>query len=180
MLKWNITNKNKFLRRQCEMKEFWKMLEENESLLNLVTAIVCFVIIGIIALLCWIFGQVVRMNEEMKIRRYTPHTEEECRNVAKRIINLQQENQQLKEDKNQLEAKLGEANDIIDIEMELRDMWIEKYHKLRQVLDEIREYIESNKREASSHFNGKEYVFINYWLECDPNDLLQILDKVKK
>ena len=38
------------------MKEFWKVLEENESLLNLVTVIVCFVIIGIIALLCWIFG----------------------------------------------------------------------------------------------------------------------------
>ena len=43
------------------MKEFWKILEENESLLNLVTAGVCFAIIGIIALLCWIFGQVVRM-----------------------------------------------------------------------------------------------------------------------
>ena len=38
------------------MKEFWKILEENESLLNLVTAGVCFGIIGIIALLCWIFG----------------------------------------------------------------------------------------------------------------------------
>jgi hypothetical protein len=38
------------------MKEFWKMLEENESLLNLVTVIVCFAIIGIVALLCWIFG----------------------------------------------------------------------------------------------------------------------------
>jgi hypothetical protein len=38
------------------MKEFWKMLEENEGLLNLVTAGVCFTIIGIIALLCWIFG----------------------------------------------------------------------------------------------------------------------------
>lgn len=38
------------------MKKFWKMLEENESLLNLVTAGVCFVIIGIVALLCLIFG----------------------------------------------------------------------------------------------------------------------------
>ena len=28
------------------MKEFWKVLEENESLLNLVTAGVCFVIIA--------------------------------------------------------------------------------------------------------------------------------------
>ena len=38
------------------MKELWKVLEENEKLLNLVTASVCFVIIGIICLLCWIFG----------------------------------------------------------------------------------------------------------------------------
>ena len=38
------------------MKKFWKILEENESLLNLVTVIVCFAIIGIAALLCWIFG----------------------------------------------------------------------------------------------------------------------------
>lgn len=38
------------------MKELWKVLEENESLLNLVIAGVCFVIIGIVALLCWIFG----------------------------------------------------------------------------------------------------------------------------
>ena len=38
------------------MKEFWKILEENEKLLNLVTVIVCFGIIGIVALLCWIFG----------------------------------------------------------------------------------------------------------------------------
>ena len=38
------------------MKELWKVLEENESLLNLVTVGVCFGIIGIIALLCWIFG----------------------------------------------------------------------------------------------------------------------------
>ena len=38
------------------MKELWKVLEEDEKLLNLVTVIVCFVIIGIITLLCWIFG----------------------------------------------------------------------------------------------------------------------------
>lgn len=36
------------------MKKIWKVLEENESLLNLVTVIVCFTIIGIITLLCWI------------------------------------------------------------------------------------------------------------------------------
>lgn len=38
------------------MKKFWKTLEENESLLNLVTFGVCFAIIGIVTLLCWIFG----------------------------------------------------------------------------------------------------------------------------
>lgn len=38
------------------MKEFWKVLEENEKLLNLVAVIVCFGIIGIVALLCLIFG----------------------------------------------------------------------------------------------------------------------------
>lgn len=37
------------------MKEFWKTLEENESLLNLITVGVCFAIIVIVALLCWIF-----------------------------------------------------------------------------------------------------------------------------
>ena len=38
------------------MKELWKVLEENEKLLNLVTVGVCFGIIGIVTLLCWIFG----------------------------------------------------------------------------------------------------------------------------
>lgn len=38
------------------MKELWKVLEENEKLLNLITVGVCFAIIGIICLLCWIFG----------------------------------------------------------------------------------------------------------------------------
>ena len=38
------------------MKKFWEILEENESLLNLVTVGVCFAIIGIVALLCWILG----------------------------------------------------------------------------------------------------------------------------
>ena len=38
------------------MKELWKVLEANESLLNLVTVGVCFAIIGIVTLLCWIFG----------------------------------------------------------------------------------------------------------------------------
>ena len=108
------------------------------------------------------------MSEEMKIRRYTLHTEEECRIVAKRIIELQQENQQLKEDKNQLEAKLGEANDIIDIEMELRDFWITKYHEVRQVLDETREYIKEKERDGT------------LWTVKATDDLLQILDKVKE
>ena len=38
------------------MKEFWKILEENEVLLNLFTTIVCFAIIGVVAILCWLFG----------------------------------------------------------------------------------------------------------------------------
>ena len=79
---------------------------------------------------------------------------------------LQQENQQLKENNKSIMEEL------------LRVVGL--YNQQKSVLDEIREYIESNKRVTSSHFNGKEYVFINYWLECDPNDLLKILDKVKE
>ena len=37
------------------------------------------------------------------------------------------------------------------------------------------EYIENNKKETSSHFNGKEYVYRNFTLCCEPNDLLNIL-----
>ena len=38
------------------------------------------------------------------------------------------------------------------------------------------EYIENNKKETSSHFNGKEYVYRNFTLYCEPNDLLNILN----
>lgn len=38
------------------------------------------------------------------------------------------------------------------------------------------EYIENNKKETSSHFNGKEYVYRNFTLCCEPNDLLNILN----
>lgn len=68
------------------------------------------------------------MNEEMRIRRYTPHTEEECRNVAKRIINLQQENQELKEMQC---TYLGTGCK-------------RRIQLLESVLDEIREYITTN------------------------------------
>lgn len=39
------------------------------------------------------------------------------------------------------------------------------------------EYIENNKKETSSHFNGKEYVYRNFTLCCEPNDLLNILNE---
>ncbi len=39
-----------------KVKEFLKELEENEKLLNLVTVIICFGIIGIIVILNWLFG----------------------------------------------------------------------------------------------------------------------------
>ena len=38
------------------------------------------------------------------------------------------------------------------------------------------EYIENNKKETSSHFNGKEYLYRNFTLCCEPNDLLNILN----
>ena len=38
------------------IKEILKVLEEDEKILNLVIAIICFGIIGIIMLLCWLFG----------------------------------------------------------------------------------------------------------------------------
>ena len=79
---------------------------------------------------------------------------------------LYQENRQLKEDKNQLEAKLGEANNIIDIEMELRDFWINKYHELRQVLDEIRKVL-------NNQMDYREFVDV-------VNAIEEILDKVKE
>mgnify|MGYP003297487431 FL=1 len=93
-------------------------------------------------------------------------------NLNEKYQKLKQDNQQLKEDKNQLEAKLGEANDIIDIEMELRDFWITKYHEVRQVLDEIREYIKYNA--TSNYFDADTNMFRR------EVDILQILDKVKE
>lgn len=38
------------------IKKFWKILEENEKLLNLFTAIVCFGIIGVTGFICWLLG----------------------------------------------------------------------------------------------------------------------------
>lgn len=38
------------------IKEFLKVLEEDEKLLNLITVIICFGIIGIIMLFCGLFG----------------------------------------------------------------------------------------------------------------------------
>ena len=92
--------------------------------------------------------------------------------LAEYIKNLQQENQELKE-------QLDKATRVALSEQRWASKCEDRCINYQSVLDEIREYIESNKREASSHFNGKEYVFINYWLECDPNELLQILDKVE-
>ena len=39
-----------------KVKEILKELEENEKLLNLVTVIICFGIVGIIVILNWLFG----------------------------------------------------------------------------------------------------------------------------
>lgn len=38
------------------MKKFWKNLEENEELLNLVTAMICFIIVGVVGFVCWLLG----------------------------------------------------------------------------------------------------------------------------
>ena len=38
------------------IKEFLKVLEEDEKLCSVVAVICCFISIGILTLLCWLFG----------------------------------------------------------------------------------------------------------------------------
>ena len=112
------------------------------------------------------------MSEEMKIRRYTPHTEEECRNVAKRIINLQQENQQLKEE---LKDENNYHNEAVKWYKEAFEIEQERI-KYRNVLDEMREYI---KEKAKEDEECADIRFINFGEGVD-YDLLKILDKVER
>lgn len=105
------------------------------------------------------------MIEEMKIRRYTPHTEKECRNVAKRIIELQQENQILKEQLKEMQMNKTNYTEVNILTM--------LNHKYKSVLDEIREFI----KKCSFSIEGitNEYHDIVY-----AEDIEQILDKVGK
>lgn len=80
------------------------------------------------------------------------------------LSKTQQENQQLKNEVFGLNDRLSCANEELDL--------------YKSVLNEVREYLDKNKKVASSHFNGKEYEYISYCLICDPNNLYEILDKV--
>lgn len=38
------------------MKELWKVLEKDDVLCSALVTLVCFAIMGVVAILCWIFG----------------------------------------------------------------------------------------------------------------------------
>ena len=65
----------------------------------------------------------------------------------------------------------------------LKDMVLEKQEeneKLHSIIKEVREYIEKNKVMTQGHFDGKQWAYQYYELICDPNELLEILDKENK
>jgi hypothetical protein len=87
-----------------------------------------------------------------------------CGDLTYRNVELQQENQQLKNDNAVMKANL----------IQIRDERLERY---KSVLDEIRELINNHNRNA-----GKLYYRYNnkYLLSEIKEDILQILDKVKE
>lgn len=76
------------------------------------------------------------MSEEMRIRRYTPHTEEECRNVAKRIIELQQENRKLKSVLDEIRRKIDYY--IFHSTSDSAYESYQQYKELLQILDKVK------------------------------------------
>lgn len=98
-------------------------------------------------------------NPEMNIEHFRIVKENK-----RKIDNLRKENKRLKE-----ELKNRPIVDFtFDVYKDLED------YKSR--CKKAIEYIENNKKETSSHFNGKEYVYRNFTLCCEPNDLLNILN----
>jgi hypothetical protein len=115
------------------------------------------------------------------------------KDILNYITNLQQENEDLK---NRLENAVADCNLRLQenerLKEELNYTVSQVQHnqivtKLCKEKDDYKskcektiEYIENNKKETSSHFNGKEYVYRNFTLCCEPNDLLNILNGVDK
>ena len=90
------------------------------------------------------------------------------------ITNLQEENERLKELCDKYEEEHSTAFKIWTMKMKEMPDYEEKLNYKSRCKKAI-EYIENNKKETSSCFNGKEYVYRNFTLCCEPNDLLNIL-----
>lgn len=96
-------------------------------------------------------------NPEMNIEHFRIVKENK-----RKIDNLRKENKRLKEDNLLIES----ANKLVS----------DNLHNYKSRCEKAIEYIKNNKKETSSHFNGKEYVYRNFTLCCEPNDLLDILN----
>ena len=125
--------------------------------------------------------------QDYKMKKPIPQYLKLHTTLCEDIENVLEENQQLKEELKLVEALtcFNMPNNTPMVCMFKADYERNKYEyetldKYKSVLDEIREYIENNKRITGSYFNGKEYEYTNYELVCEPNDILQILDKVKE
>ena len=94
---------------------------------------------------------------------------------GKKYIELQQENQRLKEKRDLAVQKANEEREKnVDLEIEL--------DKYKEVIEEVREYIDNN---TELEHDGDDYGYTE-WVNIKPqnivfiNELLQILDKVKE
>lgn len=90
-------------------------------------------------------------------------------NSHKYITELEMNNAILKEKINTLKSNF-------EVEIDDCENYKKWYRDYKSRCEKAIEYIENNKKETSSHFNGKEYVYRNFTLYCEPNDLLNILN----
>lgn len=102
----------------------------------------------------------------------------ECQLLLDYITNLQQENERLKEDirQDKVQFECFELAQECDNRQDKIDLLTNQLKDYKSRCEKAIEYIENNKKETSSYFNGKEYVYRNFTLCCEPNDLLNILN----
>ena len=135
-------------------------------------------------------------QEKDCLQRNYNDNEQAIQKLIKELKELQQENETLKEQNNDLRKiyrntykrlfKNGNNELARYFQAQIDDCptfyvepiidYVKEYKIYKSRCQKAIEYIENNKKETSSHFNGKEYVYRNFTLCCEPNDLLIILN----
>lgn len=110
------------------------------------------------------------VDELQKENEYSNYCNEELR---KKITNLKYKNERLEEDNKRLKELCDKYEEEHSTTFNYWKQLIKEDYKSR--CEKAIEYIENNKKETFSYFNGKEYEYRNFTLCCEPNDLLNIL-----